>query len=119
MCIRDRYEKAQLALKSYETTKSTSCFAAYVTRYKNRSGIYFHSNFVKYGHEYPTKIWTNMDVSILDLFLNSVCSELTSQDEALELRACHERSAVYLIDSASVKIRGDDFFAGALNIVYV
>lgn len=100
-----------------ETTTDTRAVRAFITAHEDL--IYVHSTFQKKGCHYPTKIATNLPVDLFTFFVNLTFLELPNSDQLAELKLAHTKYAKYFVNSKMIGRRGDEFYAGAMNIQFV
>jgi hypothetical protein len=67
----------------------------------------------------PTKIATNLPVDLFTLFTNLVFLELPDRVLKAEAKVAHTKYAEYLVKAEKMGRRGDEFYAGAMNVRFV
>ncbi len=101
-----------------KNTEDPSECRVFVTR--RSQVIYAHSNFMKAGCKWPTKIATEGNVCLLTLLLNLLYNHTLDSDEDARLHALHEERIRYFVDESSFpKGTPAGFFAGATNVRFV
>ena len=100
-----------------KTTNNLNMIQAFVTAKDDR--LYVHSNFIKEGCDYPTKIATNLPIDLFTFLLNLAFLELPNPTLHAEAQVIHSRQARYIVDREKIGVRGDEFYAGAMNIRFV
>lgn len=101
-----------------EKTEDPSQCAVFITR--QTDSIYAHSNFIKPGCAWPTKIAADGNISLVTLLLNLLYGDLFTSDDVVRLRALHEEKVRYFVNElAFPKGTSSGFFAGATNVRFV
>lgn len=109
-------KKAKSSLGS-ETTTDWKKLKAYIGA--DGDCLYVHSNFIKPGCEYTTKIATNLPVDLFTLFINLTFLELPEENEYANAEIAHTKYAQYLVERDAIGRKGDEFYSGAMNIRFV
>jgi hypothetical protein len=113
-------KEADQALKylGSETTADMNSLRTFITTCGDR--LYVHSNFLKTGCESPTKIATNLPIDLLDCFVNLAFLKWPDENASVaRVRVAHTKHAEYVVQAKKVGRRGDEFYAGAMNIRFV
>jgi hypothetical protein len=113
----DKEANEAISLLGKKTTSDPRQLRAYVTTKDDL--LYVHSTFQKEECRFPTKIATNLPVDLLTLFVNLVFLGMPDQRQINEAILAHTKYAVYFINAKQVGRRGDEFYAGAMNIRFV
>jgi hypothetical protein len=80
--------------------------------------LYLHSNYIKAGCKYPTKIGSKRKVSLFVMLINLTCLEWPTGEEMYALANAHQKTVKYYVDASSDEL-GAAFFAGADNVEFV
>jgi TIR domain len=80
---------------------------------------YVHTNFVKPGYDYATKIGSESGLTLLGFLINAVCETWPDYEYMALIKAAHLSTVEYFVLDNNRPRPGDKFFAGAANVSFV